>query len=337
MTKNTETPTFDLRLPETQYALMSEASRAPSVHNVQPAIWAFVPEKNQILLYADPSRRLRVGDPNGNDHRISLGAAFEGMKIALSRHRLNLSAPILLPLKKGTPEKLNELIASAEITGPTEVDPLAPYVSLRASYRGKFAVGTSKKRAELKQRLSRIENSHLLSEKKKIREIVELGDSATVEFMNNPAYAKELFQWLRLSPKHPGWNRDGLNAEALALSKAERPLASLLMRPEVFAPLAKLGMSKFLLAESPKGMTADALIVLTAPLSEDPFETGRRFYRMWLEACAAGYSLCPISALADSKTTSAKLIKKLRLDNKSGPEHRIVNVFRAGIRPESTP
>jgi hypothetical protein len=323
---------FDLGNRENQVALMSEASRAPSVHNVQPAIWAFVPEKSQILLFADPSRRLSVGDASGNDNRISLGAAFEGMKIALSRHGLELGEPQLSKKKSAAP-KINELVASAEITGPAKIDPLAPFIMSRASYRGKFDPSTSKKRTELKRRLSRLENVLVVSDKNKVREFVEMGDDATVEFMNNPAYAKELFQWLRLSPKHPAWNRDGLNAEALALSKTERPLASLFMRPEVFGPLAKIGMSKFLIAESPKGVTADALLVLTALRDEDPFETGRRFYRMWLEACAAGYSLCPISALADSKDSAKKIMKKLAIN----PEHRIVNVFRAGIRPTSLP
>ena len=333
MAKTPETNnTFDLRLPEAQYELLSEASRAPSVHNVQPAIWAFIPEKNQVLLYADPSRRLPVGDASGNDNRISLGAAFEGMRIAFSRHGLELGEPELsAPQKSHT--KLNELVAAATIEGKCKVDPLAPYVSQRASYRGKFEVSTSKKRAELKRRMSRVDHTLLVTEKRKIHEIVEMGDDVTTELMNKPAYAKELFQWLRLSPKHPSWNRDGLNAEVLALSKVERPLASLLMRPEVFGPLAKLGMSKFLIAESPQGVTADALLVMTAPRDEDAFATGRRFYRMWLEACAAGYSLCPISALADSKESAAKLVKKLRVD----PDHRIVNVFRAGIRTKSQP
>jgi nitroreductase len=327
-----KTKTFDLSLAETQLALMSEASRAPSVHNVQPAIWAFVPEKNQVLLYADPSRRLPVGDAGGNDNRMSLGAAFEGMKIAFSRHGLALSEP-KLSAKGRAFTQLNELVASAKISDTGKIDPLAAFVFSRASYRGKFAPSTSKKRTELKRRLSRIENVLIVSDKMKVRELVEMGDDATAKFMGDPAYAKELFKWLRLSPKHPGWNRDGLNAEALALSRAERPLASLLMRPEVFGPLAKVGMGKFIIAESPQGVTADALLVLTAPRREDPFETGRCFYRMWLEACAAGYSLCPISALADSKDSASKITKMLAVN----PEHRLVNVFRAGIRPKSLP
>jgi hypothetical protein len=329
MLKNSELKLLDLSVRETQVELMTEASRAPSVHNVQPAIWAFVPEERQILLYADPTRRLPVGDASGNDNRISLGASFEGMKIALSRHGLKLGTPIFGPTT--TIAKISDLVASAEVSEGAEANSLAPYVSLRSSYRGKFVQSTSKQRNELKRRLATHEGVVLVSEKKKIRDTVEMGDVATAEFMADPAYANELFQWLRLSPKHPGWNRDGLNAEALAISKAERPLASLLMRPQVFGPLAKMGLTKLLIAESPKGVTADTLIVLTAPNSEDAFETGRRFYRVWLEACAAGYSLCPISALADSKASAAKLVKKFKIAD----GHRIVNVFRAGIRPKT--
>src|SRR5688572_11374328 len=73
---------------EIQRALVAEASLAPSVHNVQPARWRFT--GGGLILFEDRSRRLAAGDPTGRDSATSLGAAAEGMAIALSRHGLRL-------------------------------------------------------------------------------------------------------------------------------------------------------------------------------------------------------------------------------------------------------
>src|SRR5206468_446479 len=70
--------------PADLVALVDEARRAPSVHNIQPARWAAL-ERGVLALRADPARTLPIADPSGHDVRISLGAACEGMSIALSR------------------------------------------------------------------------------------------------------------------------------------------------------------------------------------------------------------------------------------------------------------
>ena len=72
---------------------MREAARAVSVHNVQPARWRFEPEGDLVLLRA-VDRALPVADPTGHDVMLSLGAAFEGMAIALSRIGCTLGAPV---------------------------------------------------------------------------------------------------------------------------------------------------------------------------------------------------------------------------------------------------
>ena len=76
---------------EEQFAIVAEASRAPSVHNVQPARWRFMP--GAVLLLEDVRRRLPDADPSGHDTLVSLGAAWEGMRIALSLRGLELDTP----------------------------------------------------------------------------------------------------------------------------------------------------------------------------------------------------------------------------------------------------
>ena len=75
-----------------QMAILAEVSRAPSVHNVQPARWRF--ENDGVTLLQDRSRRLPASDPTGRDVEASLGASFEGMVLALSRLGLGLSEPL---------------------------------------------------------------------------------------------------------------------------------------------------------------------------------------------------------------------------------------------------
>jgi len=54
---------------------------SPSVHNTQP--WRFHARPEEISLYADADRRLRVADPQGREMMISCGAALFTTRLAL--------------------------------------------------------------------------------------------------------------------------------------------------------------------------------------------------------------------------------------------------------------
>ena len=69
-------------------------------------------------------------------------------------------------------------------------------------------------------------------------------------------YQAELFDWMRLSPSHANWNRDGLNADCLAMSAVERTAARLLFRPRVFRALGKIGLARLLIAEAARVRSA---------------------------------------------------------------------------------
>ena len=306
-------------------ALVDEARRAPSVHNIQPARWALVGDA--LALHADPARRLPIADPSGHDVRVSLGAAYEGMAIALSRSGRSAGPPELA----ATPAELvatrapGNRIARLAIEPGGAADPLAEAVARRAAYRGTFDPTDGAALDRLERQLAP-SGAILIRDRARIRDLAALADRAAEEFLLDPRYWAETWSWLRFSPRHPGWNRDGLNAESMALSGVERALGARLMAPATFEFMRKLGLAGALISERPKTASAGALILFTAPSGEDPFVTGRTFYRTWLEVTIAGLALCPMSALADSKSANEEIRRTFSIP----AERRLVNVFRIG-------
>ena len=127
------------RMPsrDEQLEIVAEVARAPSVHNVQPARWRFIP--GAVLLLEDVRRRLPAADPSAHDTQASLGAAWEGMSIALSARRMHLSAPERI---SGVDEQAPWLrvVARGAISSSLNAHPdvLAPYVEKRRAWRGEF-------------------------------------------------------------------------------------------------------------------------------------------------------------------------------------------------------
>ena len=310
---------------EQQESLVAEAARAPSVHNVQPARWRFEPNGDVVLLRR-LDRTLPVADPTGHDVDVSLGAAFEGMAIALSRRGSRLGAP---RAEHGAAADGCAPVVRAPITDGGVPDPLAPHVEARRSHRGRFTAPAQSERAALAALVS--DDLRVVDAPDAIAAVAALHDEATWRFESRAEYHAELWSWLRLSPRDPRYRRDGLNAECLALSTLEREAARVLLRPQAFALLSRVGVARHLISESPQVRSA-AAIVLFAPLrSASAFDVGRRFYRLWLELTAAGLHAAPMSASADDPATRAD-IESL---GKVPADRRLANLLRVGRAPAS--
>jgi nitroreductase len=313
---------------EQQETLLGEVSRAPSVHNVQPARWRF--DDDKVTLLHDRSRRLPVADPTGRDVEASLGASFEGMSLALSQLGFGLTEPFHVADRM---DHELRLVCTAYFVRGVTANPLAAQVSRRRSWRGELEPIDVRTCSALEAALGQRDDVRFVFGRDEMETVARLNDASSWEFMRDPAYHAELYQWMRLSPTDPRWDVDGLNADCLAMSAAERRAASLFFRPSLFAVLKKMGIARALVAEEPRVRRAPAAIVFHRPDAEPSFESGRAFYRLWLEITAAGLVACPMSSIADSASASAEVRARWRVPN----GRRVVNVFRVGKAPLEPP
>lgn len=313
--------------PVQSLALVAAANRAPSVHNIQPARFR-IESEHAVTLLEDQRRRLFIGDPEGKDNQKSLGAAVEGMALALSQQSCGLEIDYVA-VPSGDP--LRE-IARLRVVSGGEPDPLAGFADTRASYRGAFAKGEDRDHAALDRIAQTCPDLHIIEAAGAKTHVAKLFDDVSMEVLRENAYRKELVSWMRLSKSHPDYRRDGLSAEHMALSPFEAFGAGIVLG-SAFKPLDKIGLAEPLVAEGPKVRAAAGIGLFHRPSAEPEFETGRRLYRVWLEIERAGLALCPMSVLADVPRSAQALLS----DSTLGSDRKLVTVFRIGRRPHAAP
>ena len=299
--------------------LVARASRAPSVHNIQPARWRF--NDLRVTLFRALDRTLPAADPTGHDVDISLGAAFEGMCLALSERSLFLDQ---VDFRPGEHAQGCAGVAAGTIASGCAIDSLAAHVKNRKSFRGKFAAALKEDLAAIRSVAA--EDAIIIDDRSCIRELAKSHDDATWRFASKSEYHEELWSWLRLSARQPSWGRDGLNADCLGLSAPERIAARALLSPRIFSRLSRLGVGSRLVSERSQVESASALIVFAPPRSTSSFDAGRRFYRLWLEITSIGLAAVPMSASADDAESNTSIARMIDLP----ADRRIANVFRVG-------
>lgn len=310
-----------------QLTLVAQAGRAPSAHNIQPARWRFAGDK--VELFEDPVRWLSVGDPTGRDNQIALGMAWEGMAMALSTLGLGLKQPEVSGLPYPPATQGLRPAASGLITSGASPDPLAAFVDARRAYRGKFLRATPPQIKSLGECAAAHAEFVTLASENSTAQIANWYDDAAAAGLNDPRFAEELHHWLRLSPQDPGWPRDGLSAECMALSRWEAWGASIALRPRVVRLLSAFSLTRLLASESAKVKSAARIALIHAAPDVTSFDIGRRWYRFWLAMTATGFAGVPMSALADSPGHAAMLAESQRLPR----GNRLVNIMRLGPVP----
>ena len=195
----------------------------------------------------------------------------------------------------------------------------------RVSWRGSFRPMDTETNAALDRLVAARDDLVLVREAAAISDAATLGDRAGLFFLRDTMHRRELLEWLRLDKSHPSYQRDGLNAEAMAMSGIEAWGAGLVLGP-LFPMLDRIGLAAPLVAERAKTKSAAAIALFHRPKGEDAFVSGRAFYRAWLELERQGLKGCPMSVLADWSVARDALTARHGIQR----DRQIVSVFRIG-------
>jgi hypothetical protein len=313
-----------------QLELVAEAGRAPSAHNTQPARWRFEAD-GRVVLLEDVHSRLPVADPDGRDAAIGLGAAFEAMRIVLSKRGLDLGAPERAadrPDLQGPFERYVPVVVAA-LRPAADIDPLAKFLHERRTWRGRFGPSTSQTRLRLREVAEAFPGAIVIVDEAEIAVIAGMHDAAAYRFLRKPEYQRELYGWMRFTDSDPAWSRNGLTADCIGLSPFAGRIARALLRPRSFGLLQSIGLARPLMSERGATRSATGLIILCRPATEGRFDGGRVLHRLWLALTAAGVSACPMSALNDDVESRTWLRERYSIPADSW----IVTVLRTGPHP----
>ncbi|GIG35295.1 hypothetical protein [Cellulomonas pakistanensis] len=337
--------------------LVALAARAPSPHNTQP--WAprvvvAGPDGPGVEVAVVPGRTLPAGDPTFRDVLLSLGAWVECAAVgaaAAGRELVVEPLPALraldaLPVRG--PADPERPVLRVRLGGAATGSPAATPADVRerAVYRGDLA-GDPAVYDDLPAgtlapglRLRAVDPAVLAR-------LVRWGGVGTLA--RRPV-AEELLHWLRLSPEHPGYARDGLSDRVLlvppALARLGAPVtrhlwlrdpalgalgavarvadAALTARARARGgagvPAPERGVHHVLVADASvdareRGGPARAPVLdgRTGLPEERVLDAGRSLQRLWLHAHRAGHAVSPHSEVVDVPGPHAALRRHLGL------------------------
>ena len=212
---------------DTARFLLRFAILAPSGHNTQP--WKFAVRAPDVLVFADPARRLPVADPDDRELTISLGAAAMNLRVAAARagfaadvlaadaadpaHTVDGGPVARIRLSEaGAPDPALAALFPALTARRTwrlamEDRPLA--AAAAAALAGLTALGGASLQVVVDE-----------AQRAALEALIHEGDLAR---MSDKAFRRELAHWMRPAHSHAD---DGLAGDSLGLSPFASDLAA---------------------------------------------------------------------------------------------------------------
>jgi hypothetical protein len=291
--------------------------RAPSAHNTQPWVLSYEPER--ISLRFDPDRWLAASDPTKRDLFLGLGALVESLLIVAASERV----PLAFEENVDGIHVGDLALAAAAYETPFTVDDLERRQTSRLRYEdgrldGRLADGA-------RALLGPDEDLYEVA----ARDVLPLFVAADHRMYESQAGMLELRRWVRLSPRHPDYRRDGLTFECLDLSRLEARLLDVLLRPAIYRGVRVTRLYRAFTAGSKSLLDVDGSVLVLARSGNAPaeiLESGRSLMRVWLHLSRAGLYTHPLSQIIDWAVTERRLADSIGLSE----TQRILSVFRAG-------
>ncbi|GAA4083491.1 hypothetical protein [Actinomadura miaoliensis] len=308
-------------------ALEPDFWRAPSAHNTQP--WTLRYRDGSAEIGWDPAYALPVADPTGRDLRLGLGAFTETCLIVCADAGLAVG---FRPDYDQARRRIGHLVAADEpYRTPFTVGDVRARRSGRVPYRpGRLDDAVFRTVAEL------AEAAGARTLRLPCRRLAGLLYDADRHMFGDPAVTRELRAWLRLSPRDPRYDRDGLTDRALRLGRAEALGLRAVLSPRAYPLLRRVGLPRLLAASSRGLLDYDGdVLVLVGPAGcppEGQVAMGRVLMRQWLALSRLGHTTHPLSQIIDAPATRAALARLLDVDDPA----RLLSVVRVG-RPAEPP
>jgi hypothetical protein len=176
--------------------LVRAAIAAPSLFNTQP--WLFTGRETELDLYADPTRRLPLTDPDGREMVISCGAALFNARLAM-RHLGFM--PVVRPFPdRWNPGHLAHVGWGPYVRPNRDEELMFRAVRQRHTHRGPFQSSSLPQQLmdELR-RHARAEGAGLSTVESRYerRHLAQLARAAEEAHRTDPGHVAELSSWTR--------------------------------------------------------------------------------------------------------------------------------------------
>ena len=258
------------------YELVRYATLAPSSHNTQ--CWKFHIEDHAISIFPDFSRRCPIVDPDDHHLFVSLGCATENL--------------VQASLAKGLK---GHALFDATNDGRLQIDlePIKPFESTlfqaitarqstRAEYDGK---PISSQELKLLEQAGTGQNVQMiiLTTHEAMESVLDYVVQGNTSQMNNPAFIKELKEWIRFNASEAVRTGDGLYTATLGNPSIPTWLGNIFF--DIFVTSTSEN-DKY--AKQVRSSAGIAIFVSKASNKENWVEVGRCYERFALQATALG-------------------------------------------------
>jgi hypothetical protein len=193
---------FDARTA-LQRELVRYATLAPSSHNTQ--CWRFECDAGGIAIRPDLARRCPVVDPDDHHLHASLGCAAENLLLAAAAHGLDADIDPGVPAGEG----MRVVMAPGRERTSALFDAIPARQCTRAEYDGAPVAPFELARL---QQAGTGDGVHvlLLTARRALEQVLDWVLQGNTAQLRNPAFVRELLQWVRFNDPHALATGDGL-------------------------------------------------------------------------------------------------------------------------------
>ncbi|UHD15857.1 Acg family FMN-binding oxidoreductase [Thiocapsa bogorovii] len=304
-----------------QLELVSHAILAPSSHNTQ--CWLFRLGPNRIEILPDRRRRCPVVDPDDHHLFVSLGCAAENLLQAApasglrgeARFRADAGGSLAVALDAGPVERsaLFEAIATRQST--------------RCNYDGR-ALSSAELRALEAAGSGTGVRVVLLTDRAPMERVLELVVEGNRVQLNDPAFVRELKDWVRFNPRQAKETGDGLFAAC-----AGKPSLPPWLGRALFERLVSAKSEN---AKAVRQVRSSAGLAVFVSEVDEPahwIEAGRAFERFALQATVLGVRTAHLNQPLEVTELRSELLAAIGLG--PGRPDLLVRFGRGPLMPRS--